>query len=90
MTKVLWIRVTLAIGLAAGCGSEGGPMMPAEAEVTIKFLRHDNPNYEKADKAFFAEYMAAAPERPHRRRDGRVPEPEPDPERQPEARSVRL
>ena len=31
------------------------------APVTITFLRHDNPNYVKADKAFFAEYMAAHP-----------------------------
>jgi multiple sugar transport system substrate-binding protein len=64
MTKALWqlwMAVALPSGLAAGCASEGGPMMPAEAEVTIKFLRHDNPNYEKADKAFFAEYMALHP-----------------------------
>ena len=56
--KSLWTVVPFAIALAAGCGSEAGPVA---SEVTIKFLRHDNPNYEKADKTFFAEYMAAHP-----------------------------
>jgi multiple sugar transport system substrate-binding protein len=37
-------------------GVDGGA---GPAKVTITFIRHDNPNYRKADTAFFAEYMAA-------------------------------
>src|SRR4029453_9067399 len=48
----------MVCALLGNCGSdsEGGAAL-----VTIKFLRHDNPNYVKADKAFFAEYTAAHP-----------------------------
>jgi multiple sugar transport system substrate-binding protein len=35
----------------------GGP----PEKVTITFIRHDNPNYRKADTAFFTAYMAAHP-----------------------------
>jgi multiple sugar transport system substrate-binding protein len=61
MTKVLWIAVVAGLGSAAVACGGAAPAPMAPAEVTIKFLRHDNPNYEKADKAFFAEYLAAHP-----------------------------
>jgi multiple sugar transport system substrate-binding protein len=36
-------------------------MPKKEADVTIAFMRHDNPAYQKADDAAFAEYSAAHP-----------------------------
>jgi multiple sugar transport system substrate-binding protein len=55
----------LSLGLGAvigGCASDEPPVSdPANGQVIIKFLRHDNPNYVTADKAFFDEYMAAHP-----------------------------
>ncbi len=54
----------LWLGLMAGaCKSEGDPPPagPNTNRVTIKFLRHDNPNYVTADEAFFADYQATHP-----------------------------
>jgi len=56
----------LCSGLAfAACTDEEAAdpgMMPGmPAKVTVTFLRHDNPNYRKADQAFFMEYMTAHP-----------------------------
>jgi ABC-type glycerol-3-phosphate transport system substrate-binding protein len=58
--------VLLTVGLLAGCTDEavdvpGMAGNPMPAKVTITFIRHDNPNYRKADQTFFAEYMAAHP-----------------------------
>ena len=50
--------------LSSGCGEEEpslGGVGPAGAAVTIRFLRHNNPNYIVADRAFFDEYEAAHP-----------------------------
>ena len=61
-------RTILGITLL-GCGSgesdltpgaDAGPG-PGTAPVTVSFLRHDNPNYVRADKEFFAAYVAAHP-----------------------------
>jgi multiple sugar transport system substrate-binding protein len=55
-----------SLAIAPGCGGsvprEGPAVNPEVGPVTIRFLRHDNPNYRKADAVFFAEYMAAHPE----------------------------
>ena len=54
---------TIAAVALAGCGSDGmsGPGGQTADVVTIKFLRHDNPNYLQADKEFFLAYMAEHP-----------------------------
>ena len=69
--RVAWCiaRTILAVTLL-GCGSgrfdltpearTPGPG-PGTGPVTVSFLRHDNPNYVKADKEFFAAYVAAHP-----------------------------
>jgi multiple sugar transport system substrate-binding protein len=56
-----WIAISV-LGVLDGCGSEEPPVgAPGNGRLTVKFLRHDNPNYVKADKAFFDGYMAAHP-----------------------------
>jgi multiple sugar transport system substrate-binding protein len=61
-----WVAVVLGV-LLAGCADEapsvpdGMMPVPPSTKVTITFLRHDNPNYRKADQAHFAEYSAAHP-----------------------------
>jgi multiple sugar transport system substrate-binding protein len=52
--------VAFVVAGSAGCGSDQ-PGNMAAGPVTIKFLRHDNPNYVTADEAFFAEYEKAHP-----------------------------
>ena len=44
-------------GATGACGGDDAD----DGVVTIGFLRHDNPNYRKADNEFFAEYMATHP-----------------------------
>ena len=47
----------MILAAEVGCGSEDSltPVTDASAgPVTVSFLRHDNPNYVKADKEFFA------------------------------------
>src|SRR5437762_11430508 len=58
--SVVVLVVAMAVAVEGGCGSSGpgGPALdPDLVPVTITYLRHDNPNYLKADNAFFAEYM---------------------------------
>jgi multiple sugar transport system substrate-binding protein len=60
MKKVYWAAV-VALG---GCGGEDSPnpmTTPNNTPVTVSFLRHDNPDYDKADDAFFADYTAGHP-----------------------------
>jgi multiple sugar transport system substrate-binding protein len=52
--------------ISGGCGSDATTAQPdagggTAGMVTIKFLRHDNPNYLKADTEFFNAYMAEHP-----------------------------
>lgn len=54
---VLGVLVGVVLG---GCQGDS-PGTPGEAAVTIRFLRHNNPNYVTADSAFFAAYEAAHP-----------------------------
>ena len=48
-----------------GCQGDAPVNIPISPEigttVTIRFLRHNNPNYVVADSAFFAAYEAAHP-----------------------------
>jgi multiple sugar transport system substrate-binding protein len=55
------LLVVMAGGCSSGSNSTGGGADAAVSQVTITFLRHDNQAYVRADKAFFAEYMAAHP-----------------------------
>jgi multiple sugar transport system substrate-binding protein len=50
----------LAISPLASCEDDNGGPAPAEV-VTIKYLRHDNPNYLTADTDFFRQYMVDHP-----------------------------
>jgi multiple sugar transport system substrate-binding protein len=58
-----WLVCGLLAGLVGGCGDDSGsgPTDPTATPVTIKFLRHDNPSYVIADKAFFDQYMVEHP-----------------------------
>jgi multiple sugar transport system substrate-binding protein len=44
------------VGSLAGGACSGETDTPADTSVTITFLRHDNPDYVKADEDFFAAY----------------------------------
>jgi multiple sugar transport system substrate-binding protein len=57
---------TLGLWLAAaGCGNSpdgaGATVDPDSEPVTITFLRHDNPTYLQADRAFFEDYVRQHP-----------------------------
>jgi multiple sugar transport system substrate-binding protein len=65
MRKLRWWCVVV-MAIAGGCGgapAQGpGPSVdPDTAPVTVTFLRHDNPAYVEADKAFFEDYRAQHP-----------------------------
>jgi multiple sugar transport system substrate-binding protein len=45
--------------LAAGCTSSGGP--PGEPDVTLVYLRHDNPPYRRADDDAISDYVTKHP-----------------------------
>src|SRR4051794_21891002 len=53
--------VALVCLASAGCGGEDKAPAPGTSGVTITYLRHDNSAYVRADRAYFAEYMAAHP-----------------------------
>ena len=57
MKRLLWTAPLLA--LLGACGEE--TPTPIDDKVTIKYLRHDNPPYAKADDEFLAEYKKANP-----------------------------
>ena len=56
MKRLLWTAPLLA--LLGGCGDDAPP---ADQTLTIKYLRHDNGPYAKADDDFFATYEKANP-----------------------------
>ena len=59
-TAMKRIYLGALIGLLVGCGGDGGMEPdPGTQPVTIKFLRHDNPSYVKADDEFFTAYKTA-------------------------------
>jgi ABC-type glycerol-3-phosphate transport system substrate-binding protein len=55
----LWLAPLLA--LSAACGEDPPVTDDPNAKVTIKYLRHDNPPYAKADDEFLADYKKANP-----------------------------
>jgi multiple sugar transport system substrate-binding protein len=61
--RVRWTVVAACTGalVGGGCGSDAPGMAADGGAVTITFLRHDNPNYTKADRAYFDQYQAAHP-----------------------------
>jgi len=54
-------RVSVLTAAVAGACSSDDEKLPQSPTVTVTFLRHDNPNFRKADDAFFADYVAAHP-----------------------------
>jgi multiple sugar transport system substrate-binding protein len=67
MRKVLQACGGLSVVIVAwagGCSDDAASppaATPASLPITIAFMRHDNPNFRKADDDFFAEYVAAHP-----------------------------
>jgi multiple sugar transport system substrate-binding protein len=62
-TSKMWMGC-LAMLAIAGCESDEMGQQPGSqttGQVTIRFLRHDNPNYLKADNEFFRAYEADHP-----------------------------
>jgi multiple sugar transport system substrate-binding protein len=56
------VLTAAAIGCSGEASGPGGAGGTGGSPVTITYLRHDNSAYLRADRAFFAEYMAAHPE----------------------------
>ena len=63
--KVSWVVSGLVVlGSFAGCGDDETMTPNTPTNITIKYLRHDNPPYAKADDEFFAEYKKSHPTSP--------------------------
>jgi ABC-type glycerol-3-phosphate transport system substrate-binding protein len=58
MRKHVWLALLL---LPGACGEETTPPPAGDQPVTIKYLRHDNPPYAKADDEFLVDYKKTKP-----------------------------
>ncbi len=54
----IWLAVAALVG---SCGEDAPPTNPVDQQVTLKYLRHDNPPYAKADDDFLTSYKGLKP-----------------------------